>query len=241
MKCLIIASGKSRYLQKNGDCKLLMPLYGVPLIERTIMQAHHACVDEFYVVTGHQHGRVEFFLDILEKRIDVPITTIFNPDWDMTEDGVSVLCGKPYLQEPFLLLKADRTFDESIVSDLVREYIPENGITLAVDSFIDNPMIDPDDVLRLKTLRGKVRAIGENLTDFDSYDTGIAFSTPALFNTLEKSCSGVGGTSLSAGLQRLAAWGKVATFDIEPRFWINADNPIGFWRAENVLLKSGRR
>ncbi len=147
--------------------------------------------------------------------------------------------GKPYLQESFLLLIADHVFDESIVSDLVRENIPEDGMILAVDSFIDNSMIDPDDVIRIKTLRGKIRAIGENLADFDSYDTGISFSTPALFDILEKSLAGVGGASLSASIQRLAAWGKVSTFDIGGRFWINADNPIGFWRAENALLKNG--
>ncbi len=100
-------------------------------------------------------------------------------------------------------------------------------------------MIYPDDVARVKTSQGKLRAIGEKLIDFDSYNTGIAVSTPALFNPLEKSSAGIGGTSLSAGLQRLAAWGRVATFDIGSRFWINADNPIEFWRAENALLKNG--
>jgi len=238
VKCLIIAAGKGRRLQKKGDSKPLIPLCGTALIERTINQGHQAGVNEFYVVTGHQHQQVERFLSALAARTSVSITTIFNPDWQSTENGVSVLNAKSYLHESFLLLMADHLFDASIASDLMRETIPENGIILAVDYATDNPLIDQDDVTRVKTMHENIRAIGKNLADFNCYDTGIFFASPGLFDVLEKSCAGVSGSSLSAAIQRLAANEKAATFNINGRFWIDVDDPVSFWRAENALLKN---
>jgi GTP:adenosylcobinamide-phosphate guanylyltransferase len=42
MKCLIIAAGKGSRLQNRGECKPLIPVLGVPLIERVIRSAREA-------------------------------------------------------------------------------------------------------------------------------------------------------------------------------------------------------
>jgi len=56
MKCLIIAAGKGSRLRQLGDSKPLIPLLGVPFIERAIRSAVEAGADDFYVVTGYQGG-----------------------------------------------------------------------------------------------------------------------------------------------------------------------------------------
>ncbi|MFQ5716908.1 MAG: NTP transferase domain-containing protein, partial [Nitrospinales bacterium] len=53
MKCLIIAAGRGSRLQMRGDSKPLIPIFGMPLIERVIRSAHEAGADDFYVVTGY--------------------------------------------------------------------------------------------------------------------------------------------------------------------------------------------
>jgi len=237
VKGLIIAAGKGRRLQKKGDSKPLVPLCGVALIERAINQAHQAGMDECYVITGHQHQQVEAFLTALAGRIELPITTIFNPDWENSENGVSVLAAKPYLHEAFLLLMADHVFDAGIAHDLTHAVMPEDGIILAVDYALDNPLIDQDDVTRVKTIHGRIHAIGKSLSDFNAYDTGVFFATPGLFTALEESCINIANSSLSAGIQHLAVRKKAMTFDINGRFWIDVDDPLSFWRAENALLK----
>ena len=50
MQCLIIAAGQGRRLRQQGDGKPLVPLLGVPLIERVIRAAREAGADAFYVV-----------------------------------------------------------------------------------------------------------------------------------------------------------------------------------------------
>ena len=58
MKCLIIAAGKGSRLRQLGDSKPLVPVLGVPLIERAIRSAIEAGADDFYVVTGYQGERM---------------------------------------------------------------------------------------------------------------------------------------------------------------------------------------
>ncbi|NQT54816.1 MAG: NTP transferase domain-containing protein [Desulfobacteraceae bacterium] len=58
MNCLIIAAGKGSRLLQRGDSKPLVPLLGVPLIERAIRSAVDAGADDFRVVTGYQGERV---------------------------------------------------------------------------------------------------------------------------------------------------------------------------------------
>ncbi len=65
-------------MAEAGDCKPLLSLLAVPLIERTIAAANQAGLTEFCVVTGHNHGRVETFLSELSLRRNLTITTVAN-------------------------------------------------------------------------------------------------------------------------------------------------------------------
>jgi choline kinase len=75
MKCLIIAAGKGSRLRQWGDSKPLVPVLGVPLIERAIRSAMEAGADDFYVVTGYQREHVQDFLIRLAERLGTPITS----------------------------------------------------------------------------------------------------------------------------------------------------------------------
>ncbi|MDQ6981412.1 MAG: NTP transferase domain-containing protein [Mariprofundus sp.] len=236
MKCLIIAAGKGRRLQKKGQCKPLIPLFGVALIERTIESALEAGADDFYVVTGHHHERVDAFLKRLSNRLNIPIQTVFNEKWQNTDNGISVLRAMDHLHEPFLLLMTDHVFDPGIARDLIQAAENQDGLTLAVDSQLDNPLVDLDDVTRVCIEQGRIVAIGKNLEHFNAYDTGIFLCTASIFDALTQASLATGNTGLSSGVELLAATGQAHTFDIDGRFWIDVDDPITFWRAENALL-----
>ncbi|MBW1612904.1 MAG: NTP transferase domain-containing protein [Deltaproteobacteria bacterium] len=47
MKCLIIAAGRGSRLSGKGDSKPLIPLLGLPLIERVILTATNAGLTDF--------------------------------------------------------------------------------------------------------------------------------------------------------------------------------------------------
>ena len=82
MKCLIIAAGKGSRLWKKGDSKPLIPLLGVPIIERVIRSAIVAGIDDFCVVTGYNGEKVRSFLDNLAESRRITISHVINDDWE---------------------------------------------------------------------------------------------------------------------------------------------------------------
>jgi choline kinase len=235
MKCLIIAAGKGSRLHKWSDSKPLVQVLGVPLIERSIRSAVEAGADDFYVVTGYQRERVQAFLGRLAERLGIPITTLINEAWEK-ENGFSVLRAREYLHEPFLLLMADHLFDPSIAREMMAHPPAEGETILAVDGDIRNPLVDMEDVTRVKTEDGKIRNIGKGLAKFNGFDTGIFFCTPAIFEALDHSTENYGETTLSGAVSILANVGRARTFHTSGRFWIDVDDPAAFRRAENALL-----
>jgi choline kinase/phosphatidylglycerophosphate synthase len=235
MKCLIIAAGKGSRLRQQGDCKPLVPILGLPLIERVIRAAIEAGADDFFVVIGYREELIRPFLADLAERLGICITPIFNEDWEK-ENGLSVLKAKAYLQEPFLLLMADHLFDPSIACELMALPLSEGEIALGVDKDIRNSYIDMKDVTRVKTNGGKIIDIGKDLTDFNAFDTGIFWCDPIIFSALERGAKTDGDTTLSAAVKILAADGKAKAFEINKRFWIDVDDPAAFNLAEDAIL-----
>ena len=235
MKCLIIAAGKGERLQQRGDSKPLVPILGVPLIERVIRAAMEADADEFYVVIGYQGERVRLFLERLAERLAIRITPLLNEDWDK-ENGVSVLKARDVLHEPFLLLMADHLFDPNMVRLLTTLNPGDGEVALVVDRNTRNPLVDREDVTRVKMEDGKIHDIGKGLADFNGFDTGIFLCSPAIFKVLEQNKEKDGDTSLSGAVQVLATEGNAKAIPTDD-FWIDVDDPVAFHKAEQALLK----
>lgn len=240
VKCLIIAAGRGSRLSQNGSCKPLIPLLGVPLIERAIRLALEAGVNEFFVVAGYKSQNVRAYLDDLSKRLRISITVIINEEWEK-ENGLSVLKAQEYLQEPFLLLMADHLFDPSIARDLLKVSLHKHEIALAVDRNIRNSVINMEDVTRVKIEDNKICNIGKNLEDYSGFDTGIFFCTPAIFSALEQCVKSNGDTTLSKALLKIASKGHLKGVEINGRFWIDVDDPPSFSQAENKLVANVKR
>jgi CDP-L-myo-inositol myo-inositolphosphotransferase len=235
MKCLIIAAGKGSRLQQRGDSKPLVPILGVPLIERVIRAAMEAGADQFYVVIGYQGERVRLFLDRLAERLPIRITPLVNEDWDK-DNGLSILKARDVLHEPFLLLMADHLFEPNLVRPLTTLTLGDGEVALVVDRNTRNPFVDMEDVTRVKMEDGKIHDIGKGLADFNGFDTGIFLCSPAIFKALEQSKEKDGDTTLSGAVQVLAAEGHAKAIPTDG-FWIDVDDPAAFQKAEQALLK----
>ena len=140
MKCLIIAAGRGSRLSTKSKPKPLVPLLGIPLIERVIRTVNEAGINDFYVVTGYKAETIKIFLENLAQNININITTIFNDQWENSENGVSVLKARDYLKEPFLLLMSDHLFDPAIVRQLMAKPLRNDEIDLVVDRNIKSAL-----------------------------------------------------------------------------------------------------
>jgi len=235
MKALIIAAGRGERLQQQGKVKPLVPLSGVALIERVIVAAHEAGTSDFTVVTGFRADAVEPFLASLSERLGVPIATIYNDKWNSRENGMSVLAARECFDSPFLLTMTDHVFDPAMLRPLLEAPLVKGEIALAVDGDTANPFVELDDVTRVRAEAGRVTAIGKGIDNYNGFDTGVFFAGPALFDAIEESMEG-GNSSLSGGVRLLARRGQVRAVDVSGYFWVDVDDPISFWRAENALL-----
>lgn len=235
MKCLIIAAGRGSRLRGNGTPKPLTPLNGKPIIQHIMERALQGGVTEFVVVTGFRSEEMTSFLAELGRELSVPITTVHNPEWQRG-NGISVLAGRPYLVEPFILLMADHIFSPDILSDLISRDQGPDEVTLAVDGGITgNPWVDLEDVTRVLDENGFIRRIGKHLPEYTCFDTGMFKCSPSLFHALEESVTSTGNESLSGAMEILAGRNRARTFDIRGRFWIDIDTDEMYQRAKSYL------
>ena len=207
---------------------------GIPLIERVIRTALETGVEEFYVVTGYRGDRVGDFLNELAERLEIPITSLVNDDWEKG-NGLSVLKAREVLKEPFLLLMADHLFDPSLARALTELRLPPGEIALGVDRDIRNSLIDMEDVTRVNSKDGNIVEIGKSLADFNGFDTGVFLCSPAIFQALEQSIEKNGDTTLSGAVRVLAAEGRAKAIPVSG-FWLDVDQPADLKRAEQTLL-----
>ena len=236
MKCLIIAAGQGTRLKSKGEVKPLVPLLGVPLIERIIRSAMEGGVDEFYVVTGYEKEKVNNFLEQLAKRLSISIIPIQNDDWQK-ENGFSVLKARDVMKEHFLLLMADHLFDPFIIQSLQKQQLNDGDILLAVDTNKNNPLVDMEDVTKVRIKNGYIINIGKTIDDFNGFDTGIFLCSPAIFEALERACKIHNDTTLSAAI-RVLAEDKHARSVQTNKFWIDVDDKSAHKKAEKTLLDS---
>ena len=238
MKALIVAAGQGVRLRGLAASKPLAKVGGVALIERVMASAAEAGVDGFVVATGYEGEALERALEPIAARLRLKVTCVFNPDW-RGANGVSVLAAAGELAGPFVLMMADHLFDPAILAELIGRTDPADGVVLAVDRRLDNPMVDLEDVTRVQTTRGgAIARIGKLIEPYDAFDTGLFRAGPALLEALRADVAGGGPGSISAGMQRLADTGRAESFDIGDRFWIDVDDAAALEKAERHVAVS---
>jgi CDP-L-myo-inositol myo-inositolphosphotransferase len=235
-KCLVIAAGRGSRLASGGLPKPLFPLLGLPLIERTIVNAKRAGLEEFVVVTGYDSARVTALLDRLAVRRGITITHVVNEKWD-GGNGLSVLAAREQIgDEPFVLLMADHVVEVPLLSGLLNESLETGGVCLAVDRNLNNPLVDLDDVTKVRAAAGQLEAIGKDLEHYDAFDTGCFLCSSDLFTALAQAQKREGDESLSAGIAILAEQGKMRVHDVGDAFWIDVDDANAVARAKRALF-----
>ena len=233
--CLILAAGAGRRLNGHVVPKPLLPVLGVPLIERVILTASRAGLIDFTVVTGHQGERIEAFLDHLAVRRGLQISCVHNDEW-REGNGLSVLRARDELKRPFVLLMADHLIEERLLVALTSEPLEKGTVRLAVDRNLDNPLVDLVDATKVQSRGDRLQRIGKHLESYDSFDTGCFVCSPDLFDALEGARQEHRDTTLSGGIQRLAEAGQARTSSVDGAFWVDVDDAPALKRAERALL-----
>ncbi len=233
LSAVILAAGEGIRQRANGDCKPLVSLLGLTLIERVILTAKNTGIKHFHIIVGYNADKIKKFIGDGHK-YGVTIEYILNDEWKRG-NGVSVLKAKSRMHGPFALLMADHLFEESILQKLQESTIGENECTLCIDRN-GRKYLDLEDATKVITENGKIIDIGKQLKRYDAIDTGIFLCTPVIFDVLQESIQG-GNETLSGGIKILANRGRMNALDISHGFWLDVDDSKALKNAEFLLCK----
>ena len=234
MDCLIIAAGKGSRLNTGGKSKPLVEINNKSLLEYVIDNVISVGINRIFVVTGYQSEQIETQLDVLNHQKDAEIIELYNPHWNK-DNGLSVLAAKNKIKAPFLLLMSDHLFIPSMLEQLIIEPLSNNETRLGVDEDIyDNPLVDLDDVTRVKIDNESIVNIGKHIDDYNAFDTGMFWSSAYLFDAIEHSAQ-QGDSSLSGGMRILREEKLAKVKVIKNARWIDVDTPEMLVKAKDLI------
>ena len=230
---VILAAGNGdRFKGSPHHSKLLHPVLGQPLILRTLQTAVEAGIPTLNVVLGFEADRVRAAIE----RHSIPGVTVrfaYNPDWHL-ENGVSALMARGLCdQRRFALLMGDHLFEASVLQRLAVAAVGADDSVLAVDGGDADPAV-AQEATKVRLDGDRIVAIGKQLETWDALDTGLFVFTPALFDALQEARRN-GETTLSAGVQRLAARGLMRAVDIGAASWCDVDTVADVDAAESLF------
>jgi choline kinase len=221
---LILAAGNgSRLAACSGELpKPLVPLDGKPLLEHVLSAAREAGIEKFVIVVGYRGDKIREWYD-KSPFAGVDVAWVENPDYRKKSNGVSALCAKDLIHEPFLLLMADHIFEPATAAALLRQPLGRDEVILAVDRKIKS-VFDLDDATKVKIEGDHIVEIGKNLKRYNALDTGMFLCQPVLFDRLESAMID-GDCSLSDGMRAMGQNRSFKGFDIGGASWQDVDTP----------------
>ncbi|WP_028965036.1 NTP transferase domain-containing protein [Sphingomonas phyllosphaerae] len=233
MHALIVAAGYGSRLREVSPSKPLTLVHGVPLIERVLHAARAGGVTDVTVVTGHEAERLERHLALAAATLDLPVRFVRTPDWSLS-NGHSVLTGAEAIgARRHLLMMADHLVDPALIASVIAA--PEAALTLGVDRRLDNPLVDMDDVTRVRAEGDRIVAIGKHLPDYNCFDTGVFAVDVRFHDALRASIAAGGAGSISAGVEALARSGEARVLDIGDAWWLDVDDARALAQAEAAI------
>ena len=234
LPAVILAAGQgSRLLERSGGVpKPLIPVLGVPLLERTLLSCRAAGITEVFVVVGYRQELLQPVLAALARRYAMALHVVENPAW-VEGNGTSALAVAPYLARPFVLLMCDHVFAPAMLGQLLDAEDGAEVCRLAVDRRIET-IFDLPDATKVRLDGHMITAIGKDIAPFEAIDTGLFLCRPFLFHALERARA-AGDSSLSGGMRQLLATGQLRAVDIGAHFWSDVDTPASLAYTERML------
>ncbi len=155
---MVLAAGRSERLSRltSGRSKAVLPLGGVPLVERAVRTLRDAGVERIVVVVGYQAGEVGTAARLAGGDVEV----VRAEGWE-AGNGASLAAAEPHLrgERAFLLLCGDHAFSTRALVPLAEA----GGPAALID---ESP--DPEawgEGTRVSVEEGRITAFGKSLPD----------------------------------------------------------------------------
>jgi choline kinase len=138
VRVIIPAAGQGRRLLPHTTDmpKAMLPVGGVPIIERLMGQLHDAQATDVVCVVGHQAAKLKQHVQRISKR--PPVAFVHNPHYARADNIMSLLATAPYWDREIAIIDSDVLVSARIVEQIVRN----NGDTMVIDTSRNPETID---------------------------------------------------------------------------------------------------
>ena len=233
---VILAAGSgSRLSGARGDVpKPLMTIGGVPLIAHALEHARASGCQEAIIVVGYEGARVRAAVESMHS--PMRLTFVESPD-HAAPNGVSLLAAESAAASRFYLQMVDHLFVLPTMQLLSVRPLAANLIGRVLVDSAPSADIDLQDATKVQLAGDRVLAIGKGLDEWDAIDAGSFLLTRGIFEAL-RHVDGSEPMTVSAGMRKLVAEGRLAAADLCGTPWVDVDTPSDRDVAERLV---GRR
>ena len=146
MQAIILAAGMGKRLGEytKNNTKCMVPVNGVPLIDRVLNQLSSLKLSRVVIVVGYEGQKL---IDYIGNEYNgLKIEYIFNSIYDKTNNIYSLALAKDKMQEDdTLLLESDLIFDDRLFGLVVDNPCPNLALVAKYEAWMDGTMVQIDD------------------------------------------------------------------------------------------------
>ncbi len=146
MQAIILAAGMGKRLGEytKNNTKCMVPVNGVPLINRVLRQLSELNLSRVLIVVGYEGKKLIDYLG--DNYQGLKIEYVNNPVYDKTNNIYSLSLAKDKLQEDdTLLIESDLIFDDGMFRLLVENPCPNLVLVAKYESWMDGTMVKIDE------------------------------------------------------------------------------------------------
>ena len=146
MQAIILAAGMGKRLGEytKNNTKCMVPVNGVPLIDRVLNQLSSLKLSRVVIVVGYEGQKL---IDYIGNEYNgLKIEYIFNSIYGKTNNIYSLALAKDKMQEDdTLLLESDLIFDDRLFSLVVDNPCPNLALVAKYEAWMDGTMVQIDE------------------------------------------------------------------------------------------------
>ena len=237
MKAIILSAGQGKRLLPLTETrpKCLVEVGGLSILEWQLEVLCCCGVKDIVVVTGFQHEKIESLIQ--DKYAAENIRTLYNPDFDNSDNMFSCWKSCSEMDRDFLLLNGDTIFEPAVLQRLLSE--AKGDITITIST---KDTYDADDMKVI--VRGSSLArVGKDLPLAEVNGESIGLSLfkskgPEMFKKVLSEAvkrSGAEKRWYLSVIDELAQEGKVSVVDVTGLSWCEIDFQEDLEAADQVV------
>jgi 1L-myo-inositol 1-phosphate cytidylyltransferase / CDP-L-myo-inositol myo-inositolphosphotransferase len=233
---VVLAAGHgSRMGGRRPLPKPLFKVAGLGLLERSLLTLRSAGIEQFRVVVGADRQKVSAHVRDLAAQHGIQVEVVDCDDF-AAGNGASLAAGARGLDEGFLVAMADHVMDGEFARDFLSRASARPGAPQVAADAIE-AVYDLDDATKLRTIDGRIQAIGKDLTSYGSVDAGLFYFPAGAAARIGQLVAG-GARSVSDVVTGIAAERPFFAVKVEAGVWQDVDTSAMAREAERRLLRS---